>query len=162
MKLFKITDKIEAVCEHKKTRTAFKHEATLIKDGVTYETVKICYQNRTWESYEFQSVLRKLFRDTENLTEQEKLDCAAWANQSHTDWSGFHATAMVASLGEIFCDTKKEQNDWKLRMIKAGLGSQGLMIPEDWDTLDEDQKQSRLDQIVKLIKDIPQDKEART
>jgi hypothetical protein len=32
-------------------------------------------------------------------------------------------------------------------MIKAGLG-EGIMMPEDWDTLSEDEKEKRLDAVI--------------
>lgn len=57
MRLFKITDDITVVCEWKKTRTAFKHEARLFIHNVEVAKAKICYQNRTWERYEYESVL---------------------------------------------------------------------------------------------------------
>jgi len=36
-------------------------------------------------------------------------------------------------------------------MIKAGLGDKGLIMPEDWDSLDEDTKQARLDGVIKMM-----------
>ena len=55
---------------------------------------------------------------------------------------------MVAMLGDLMTDTKKESNDWKLRMIKAGLGSKGLSVPEDWDQLTEEEKETRLNKVI--------------
>lgn len=40
----------------------------------------------------------------------------------------------------------KEKNDWKLRMLKAGI--QGLDIPDDWNGLDENTKTERLDKVI--------------
>jgi hypothetical protein len=155
MKIFKITEKIEVICEAKKTRSGFKHEATLVKNSNTYETVKCCYLNRTWECYEYQSVLYKLIEKTTALSNEEKETCKKFINQDHTDWSGFRTVAMVSKLGDIFCDTKKDRNDWKLRMLKAGLGNMGLEMPEDWEQLDEDTKQSRLDAVIKMVGEHP-------
>jgi len=56
-------------------------------------------------------------------------------------------TAMVASLGAIFGGNQKESNDWKTRMLKAGLPS--LSMPSDWETLSEDEKTIRLDKVIK-------------
>lgn len=58
---------------------------------------------------------------------------------------GLKTIAMVAKLGDIFGETQKQKNDWKARMLKAGLENSGLIIPDDWDQLDEDTKQARLD-----------------
>ena len=60
--------------------------------------------------------------------------------------------AMVAAFGEIFGTTKKEKNDWKARMLKAGLGGRGLSMPEDWDTLTEEEKERRLNGAIEAIK----------
>lgn len=61
----------------------------------------------------------------------------------------FQAMAGVMAIGEIFTENQKGANDWKLRMLKAGMG-EGLIMPEDWETLSEDEKQKRLDKIVEL------------
>ena len=45
MKLFNVNDRIAIVCEWKKTRTAFKHEAVLLIDGIERDKAKICYLN---------------------------------------------------------------------------------------------------------------------
>ena len=85
------------------------------------------------------------------LTEEEQKMGKAFTNKSHYDPEPFKSTAMVAKMGDIFGKTTKEKNDWKLRMIKAGLGNAGLSIPEDWDTLSEKTKQDRLDKIIKFM-----------
>lgn len=54
---------------------------------------------------------------------------------------------MVASLGAIFGGNQKESNDWKARMLKAGMP--GLDMPDDWDSLSEDEKQTRLNLVIK-------------
>jgi hypothetical protein len=54
----------------------------------------------------------------------------------------------VAALASIFCNSPAESNDWKARMLKAGLP--GLSMPDDWDTLSEDEKTRRLDQVVSV------------
>ena len=60
--------------------------------------------------------------------------------------------SMVVSMGEIFCDKKKDKNDWKLRMLKAGLENKGLSVPDDWDTLTEAEKEKRLNGVIAIAK----------
>jgi hypothetical protein len=60
---------------------------------------------------------------------------------------------MVAKMGEIFGQTEKEKNDWKARMLKAGLGGKGLEMPDDWDTLTEKEKKRRLDMVIKMTQE---------
>ena len=151
MKIFKITEHIEVVCDSAKTRNGFKHTATLMIDGAEQESTKCNYLNRTWERYEYQSVLQKVINNSKVLSEEDKKICLEFAEGDHTDWSAFNMTSGISKLGDLFCDNQKDKNDWKARMLKAGLGNSGLEIPEDWDTLDEDTKQARLDGVIKIM-----------
>jgi hypothetical protein len=155
MKIFKITPEIEVVCESESTRSGFRHLATLMIDGTEKENGKCTYLNRTWERYEFQSVLYNVIRkafENKVISEEQKKICDEFIEGDHTDWSGFKTTSMIAQLGEVFCDNQKDKNDWKARMLKAGI--QGLRIPEDWDELSEDEKGKRLDKVIALASDV--------
>ena len=59
--------------------------------------------------------------------------------------------ALVASLGEVFGANQVQRNDWKTRMLKAGLEGRGLIMPEDWDTLSEDEKTRRLNGAISQL-----------
>jgi len=158
-KTFTINDKVSIGCSWKKTRMAFKHEAALFINGYQTDFTKICYQNRTWEAYEYQSVIHQLLDKTKALTPEEKALVREYLDGKDgrsgegckEDMRGLGAIGMVAKLGEIFCTEKKDQNDWKLRMLKAGLSTSGLSVPEDWDTLTEEEKQRRLDGAIKTL-----------
>jgi len=56
------------------------------------------------------------------------------------------SASMVAMFGDLLCDTQKEKNDWKKRMINT---VDGISFPDDWDELSEDEKQRRLDGAIK-------------
>jgi hypothetical protein len=148
MKLFNVNNDITIVCEWVKTRNAFKHTATLMRKGIEDCEVKICYSNRTWESYEFQSVILKLADKVGGKDGQLIHDYAKNYNESD---SFLKTVGLVASLGELMCNTQEERNDWKVRMIKAGLGDSGIEIPEDWDTLSEDEKEKRLNGVIEVM-----------
>jgi hypothetical protein len=60
MKLFKISKRLSVVCCWKPTRNGFKHEATMLINGNSRETAKVCYINRTWESFQYQTVMQTL------------------------------------------------------------------------------------------------------
>jgi hypothetical protein len=154
MKLFEINEKIKVACQFVKTRSGFKHTATLLINGREEESVKVCYLNRTWESYEFESVLQKLQEKTKVLSDEEKEILKQFIKQDHTDNTMFHTVAMVAALGEVFGTTTKEKNDWKARMIKAGLETSGLEMPDDWETLPEPEKEKRLNLIIHELKKV--------
>lgn len=157
MKIFTINEKLSAVCEWKKTRQAFKHEATLMVNGREAETVKICYLNRTWERYEYESVLYKLQEKTKSLNAEElelfkKKIKNSWSDEAEQELSQkFGAVAMVAALGDILHVDQESKNNWKKRMLEAGLGAAGLQMPADWNELSEDEKQTRLDAVIKEL-----------
>ena len=148
MKIFKINEQIEIVCESKSTRSGFRHEATLMINGSEQEKTKICYQNRTWERYEFESVMLRLIEKSSCLSMEQKAQAMAFIKKDNTDWSMFKSVGMIAKLGDVFSKDKKEANDWKQRMIKAGLGNSGIEMPDDWDALDEETKEARLNKVI--------------
>jgi hypothetical protein len=55
-------DENDVVCQWAKTRNGFKHECHILskrlKESVYVATSK--YQNRTWESFEYESTLKKV------------------------------------------------------------------------------------------------------
>jgi hypothetical protein len=71
MRVFKINKNILVVCRSESTRYGFRHLATLIYNNYERETVKICYYNRTWERFTFESVLQKLNNNNKTLSEKE-------------------------------------------------------------------------------------------
>jgi len=154
MNSFKITDRIEVVCEWKKTRTAFKHVATLLINGREIDETKICYQNRTWERYTYESVLEKLINNTTALGSEDKKVCLDYIknyDRVEDDLKPLKMVSMVATLGSLLTDNKKGANDFKTRILKAGLENKGLSIPADWDTLTEDEKEKRLNGAISCL-----------
>ena len=154
MNSFKITDRIEVVCEWKKTRTAFKHVATLLINGREIDETKICYQNRTWERYTYESVLEKLINNTTALGSEDKKVCLDYIknyDRVEDDLKPLKMVSMVATLGSLLTDNKKGANDFKTRILKAGLENKGLSIPANWDTLSEDEKEKRLNGAISCL-----------
>jgi len=150
MKSFKVNDRIEIECEWKKTRIAFKHTAVLYVNGRRTDETKVCYLNRTWESYEFQSVMQSLVEKTKALSNSEKEEAQAFI-KNYKEEDAFKSLRMVAAFGDILCDTPKEKNDWKVRMMKASLG-EGVSFPDDWDTLPEEERTRRLNGALDALK----------
>jgi hypothetical protein len=149
--LFKINDKISVVARYEKTRSGFKHVADLYINGNLVDSAKVTYINRTWESYDYETVLKKLIGETSHLSDDEKKLSIAYANIDHSNTTAFKTVAMVAKMGDIFGKSEKEKNEWKTRMLKAGFEKKGLEIPEDWDTLDEKTKKARLDAVIRVL-----------
>jgi len=150
MRIFKISKDIEIVCNSESTRSGFRHLATLFVRGTEQEKAKCTYLNRTWERYEFQSVLSKVVEKAK-LSKKDNKICREFIDGDQTDWSDFKMVKQIAMLGDVFTNNQKDNNNWKTRMLKAGFEKKGLIIPDDWDTLDEETKKVRLDKVIELM-----------
>lgn len=159
MKTFKIGKDIQVVCNAENTRSGFRHLASLVINGNEVDKTKCCYLNRTWEAWEFQSVIESLIGKTNCLTKRQKTSALKKLNgndgYSGTGCQGekaqFKTVAGIARLWEIFAGDEKGKNDWKKRILSAGLENSGLQFPENWDQLDEETKRARLDGAIKVI-----------
>jgi hypothetical protein len=154
MKTFKINDKYQIDCWSENTRYGFRHLANLYRTGLSGTTVciekaKVCYYNRTWESFEFETVIKKLLSFNTDIipkgTQTRFLNKIS-GNVKKEIKQNFGFISAIAKMGEILCNDQKEKNDWKTRMLKAGLP--GLDIPEDWNTLTEEEKEKRLNNVI--------------
>lgn len=85
MRIFKINDSLQVVCDSVKTRNGFKHTAQLMLNGrELFEGVKCNYLNRTWERYEYESVLAKLCHKlVGEMTEEEVKQFADMIKNEH-------------------------------------------------------------------------------
>ena len=63
MRIFQLDDVYSVACNSESTRSGFRHVAVLHKNGYEIARTKACYLNRTWEAYQFESVLLKLVDD---------------------------------------------------------------------------------------------------
>ena len=152
MKTFEVNKDVKIVCDHVSTRYGFKHEAVLYQNGRRLESAKVCYHNRTWESFEYESVIKKLLKTTDILSKKQKTDFlngASGADKREVEQM-FRTLGMVASIGDALCNDQSEKNDWKIRMLRAGLPD--LNMPSDWNSLSENDKESRLDKVIAELK----------
>ena len=154
--IFRVDDKTEIEAVSEKTRNGFRHVAILKVDGQEVDKATAHYLNRTWESYEYQSVVDDLINKTSYISKDEKEKVKkTFEEASHQKVNEeFGRIGAVAQLGEVFGgETLKEKNAFKLRMLKAGLGNKGFEVPEDWDTLSEEEKAKRLDKSIKFLQE---------
>lgn len=163
-------------------RDGFNHFTAVYIDGTFRFESKCHYINRTWEAYEYQSVMEQAVRDliagekynvlaaeTERTGrkrfKQEQKDLLYSKSERIAEYhlvlkelqirqedSGLGILAGIMALGDILCDTKKESNDWKLRMMKVGTPEGALIMPDDWDSLPEEEKAKRLNGCVAALK----------
>ncbi len=72
MKIFNLDNVYNVVCNWKNTRSGFKHTANLCENGFSIYETKICYLNRTWERFEYESILKKIVESYFEGKEKEK------------------------------------------------------------------------------------------
>jgi len=156
IKDFTINRNISAKCWTENTRSGFRHLAELTFKDRIIENAKAVYYNRTWETFTYESVLKKLYnkaKENNSLSPYQlrKVDKFIKAGgRVEDDLKPLSMVGAVASLGELFCDNQKDKNDWKKRMLKAGTG-EGLNFPDDWDELSEEEKKRRLDGAINQL-----------
>lgn len=61
-------------------------------------------------------------------------------------------TATIAGLGSIMGFSTSENNDFRVRMLQAGLPAGAIHMPADWDSLSEEEQDRRLTQAVNALK----------
>lgn len=88
------------------------------------------------------SRLEKLY----SLSDEQKQENQKLEEEKATNM--FRSVKAFAGLSEVFCSTQKDKNDWKARMLKAGLESEGLIMPDDWEQLSESEKENRLNNVL--------------
>lgn len=150
-KTFRINDDYSVVCHCENTRYGFRHLASL-KNKYYNEVAKTkaCYYNRTWESFEYETVLSQVLTNANIFSEEEKKECMdKFRHNEHEEVNrNIGMIAGIAKLGEILCNTQSEVNDWKERMLRAGFEGKGLIMPDDWYKLSEDEKEKRLNNVI--------------
>ena len=153
-KTFPLKNGYEIIAHWEKTRNGFRHIVVLMKDGDEVDRAKATYLNRTWERFDYESAIHKLLgQNPELMNEQQRKDYLDALSNKNIEKINkeFGMIGAIASLGDVLGKNQKERIDWKARMIKAGLGS-GIEMPEDWDTLSEGEKETRLNKVIEFTK----------
>lgn len=122
-----------------KTRNGFRHEAMLWVDGSPEPRVKINYLSRTWEAFEFQSVIRKAINRSRALTPERREAALSWRGPRDSFLSTVGACA--AAMG-LLCQDQSTANEAKARILRT---IPGVTFPPDWNSLSVDEQQRRLD-----------------
>lgn len=146
MQTFKLSKEYEVVCRSERTRYGFRHLATMLRNNCEVAQAKCCYYNRTWERYEFQSVLHEVIR--KHFDEKEAKKYIAKVDGKPKENEQFKAVGLACAIGELLCDKPEEKNAWKKKMLGT---IPGINFPEDFDSLPEEEKQRRLNGAVDIM-----------
>lgn len=160
MKVYEFGEGFKVICDWKKTRVAFKHVCDVVdKGGNSICSTKICYLNRTWERYEYQSVIHQAIGIAfgaggrrKNTPEQEAR-IKAYCDEVDDIATGqlkkqFNPVKMAVAFGSLISETKTEKNAFTKRMLNT---IPGVDFPEDFDQLSEEEKERRMDEALKVL-----------
>ena len=137
-------------CEMLRTRSGTRENATFYKEGIELSTGTDFWSNRPWYPFTYANAIRDALNKSGEFTPEEvNIIIEKLGKDDHDPLKDmFKLVGTIAKMGEVFTDNQKDSNDWKLRMMKAGLPA--LDVPSDWDTLTEDEKTSRLNKVIEL------------
>lgn len=98
--------------ESKGNRSGFYHKTTLLKNGIEVGSNKVQYYNRTWELYEFQSVMRGLVNQLiENINNDFINEYKEKYNISRLTQKIKNSDKFICELG-LYLDTQTDYNDY--------------------------------------------------
>lgn len=147
MDCFTLSEQYHVVCRSEKTRYGFRHLASLKKDSTEVAHSKACYYNRSWEAYEYQTVIHnvidKFFSPQLAGKYKKKVDISARGQVSKS----FQTAAAVAKLGALLFPKQEEKNAFQQRIIST---IPGIDFPEDFSSLSEAEKSKRLDGVIAI------------
>jgi hypothetical protein len=147
---FNINDRMIIECEKKRTRSGVRENATVIIDGEPMAEGTYFWSNRPWYRFTYENAIRNALEKTKQFDEEQITNIMEGLHEKNLEKLDglFKTVTMVAKLGEVLTENKKEQNDWKKRMLSAGLS--GLDFPDDWDSLSEEEKEKRLNRVLEV------------
>ena len=151
MTTFQINDELVVKCTTHNTRTGFKHIATLYhKDGEKVTSASQNWCNRTWESWTFEEVMKKLARRLQKHFSDAYAQAVQHFIANYKQPNPFKGVAAIAAMSALFGSDLKEQNDLTKRIVAT---VPGLDIPADFDDLPEDERKRRLDKVLQVMKE---------
>lgn len=145
-KTFHLSEEYQVICWWENTRYGFRHLAVLQKNGCEVARSKACYHNRTWEAYTYQSVLISVIEAYFDGLEKEQY--LKFANEYKEGNDFFKSVLAVCAFGDVVCESQKEKNDWKKRVLGT---VDGIDFPDNFDELSEDEKEKRLDGALSIL-----------
>ena len=155
MKTYSFGEGYQVNCRSEKTRYGFRHLCELTQNYNVLAKTKACYYNRTWEAYEFQSVIHQAIQaafDNRTRAQQKKgqeinplvkqycdeIDARARGIEAKR----FDPVKMVCAFGALLTSNPEERANWDKRMLST---IPGIDFPADFDQLPAEEKQRRLD-----------------
>jgi len=140
---FEVNENISIRCTSERTRYGFRHLASIVTPTQPDAHAKACYYNRTWEAFEFESVARAAASKLHDPERQIILDYL----EHYKEPSAFGPLAGLMALADILTDKPEDANRLKARALAV---VPGIELPDDWDSLPEEEKARRLAGVQQL------------
>lgn len=134
------------------TNYGFRHIAEMYQGERLIGKAKCCYYNRTWEQYDYQSVIHKVI-DGAGVEDAQALKKVIDEQQLRRVSDDFGIMGAIMSMSDLMTDDKAQSADFKLRMLKARFGD-AVIVPEDWEDLSDDVKLDRLNKISNMFMEV--------
>ena len=128
-------------------RDGFTHYAQIWRDGESISSARVKYYNRTWEAFEYESVINNAI---DKAPKELQAELTAGLTGKPEQAGSEQALGAILALGDIVSKSEAERNSWRLRMLLATYG-EALQVPDDWEKLPEAIKTERLDKIEQII-----------
>lgn len=161
MKCYEFGEGYKVMCRSERTRYGFRHLCELTHNYNVIAKTKACYYNRTWESYEFQSVIHQAISaafDNRTRSQQKKGEAPNPLIKQYCDEidarargieaKRFDPVKMAVAFGSILCETPEEKAKWDKRMLST---VPGVDFPDDFDDLPVEERQRRLDKATEVL-----------
>lgn len=149
---FPINDNYRIVCYWINTSYGFKHEAVLISNYREVCKAKVCYYNRTWESFEYETVIDELLKKSELFSKDEIKSLLSMYQKNEYDKINkeFAFIGAIAKLNDLMIPKIEDKNRSNKTLLET---IPGLQFPDNWDELPETEKQNRLNNTIKFLND---------
>lgn len=147
METYTINDNLRIEAWYYETQRNWGHKARAIYNGREVAEVKIVYQNRTWESYKYQTVMEKLISAMDECKTIPLIDRIQASRMIKVgdgrEMAGLRKMGALAIMGGIIGG-----NDTKAKIIAS---IPGIIMPDDFKDLPEATKSERLDGVINMI-----------
>jgi hypothetical protein len=143
---FNIGNGLTIECRSERTRYGFRHMAVARMGLHEVAKSKACYYNRTWERFEFESVIRGV---ASRLPKNQGAEVLAFCDK-HREPNRLAPVAAVMGLLGLLAKGQAEANAAQTRILKT---VPGIDLPADWDGLPEDVKAKRLAGVQKVMRE---------
>lgn len=155
VKIFTVTNELTVFCQWQNTSYGFRHLGWLRRNGYEIARAKATYYNRTWESFQYQSVIKDLYASVKSgLTPAEDAAFKQLCEHGYVDVNDkpadpFQAMTGLFAIASLLADNKADEVALKTRALES---TPGINLPDDFKTLPLEERERRINSAFNVIK----------